>query len=378
MSTDRPKSAARARKSGSALPARPDLDHLRRRAKQLLAGVREHDLEAAAEFIAHLPTARKLKPEQVYAAGYRLADAQSTVARSLGFGGWPALSRHVESLRALEGDWSFVSLEVDGQPVPPSFLGASRILIDGDRFRTESPEANYDGEFLIDVEASPHTIDITFIQGPEAGNQSLGIFTIDGDTLTICLGLTGATRPRTFATSRNSQHALETLRRVSKARPAGVTGGHTADHASASAKAVPAETTAPAVTHETFVESASALDTALAGEWSAIELVRNGQVMPEQWLSAGRRTAANGEVQVIFGGQKMVHARVRYDDRESPAHVDYLYLAGEHKGKVAFGICALDGNVLRVNMAPPGAPRPTDWESTTGSARTFTRWRKLT
>ena len=45
----------------------------------------------------------------------------------------------------------------------------SRILIDGDRFRTESPEATYEGVFNINVEAQPHEIDIEFIVGPEAG-----------------------------------------------------------------------------------------------------------------------------------------------------------------------------------------------------------------
>ena len=113
---------------------------------------------------------------------FRLADAQSAIARKSGFASWPHLARHVEQLRALEGTWAFARLEIDGSAIPASALEASRILIDGDRFRTESPEANYEGIFNINVEAQPHEIDIEFVAGPEAGNWNYGIFRLDGDT----------------------------------------------------------------------------------------------------------------------------------------------------------------------------------------------------
>src|SRR6185436_9259941 len=102
-----------------------------------------------------------------------------------------------------------------------SALSDSRLLIDGDRFRMESPEATYEGLFDIDIEKTPHTIDIDFVEGPEAGNRSEGIFTLDGDRLTLCLGLTGSSRPKDFVTSRGSGHALEHLTRAGHARPAG-------------------------------------------------------------------------------------------------------------------------------------------------------------
>jgi len=82
--------------------------------------------------------------------------------RQTGFASWPALSRHVQQLRDLEGEWRFVSLEVDGAQMPAEMLSHSRVLIDGDRFRTESPEAIYEGMFTIDVEATPPQIDMEF------------------------------------------------------------------------------------------------------------------------------------------------------------------------------------------------------------------------
>src|SRR6185295_9982861 len=148
-----------------------------------------------------------------------LADAQSAIARKTGFAGWPHLARHVEQLRALEGTWTFARLEIDGSTIPASALQASRLLIDGDRFRTESPEATYEGVFNIDVEAQPHAIDIEFVEGPEAGNWNFGIFRLNGDQLEICLDLNGKSRPTAFRTSPGYGHAYEILTRISAARP---------------------------------------------------------------------------------------------------------------------------------------------------------------
>ncbi len=207
------------------LPVRPHLDHLRRQAKALLATLQQGDPEAAATFQEYLPAALEMTSEQVRKADFRLADAQSAVARKMGFASWPQLARHVETLRALEGTWSFERLVIAGNTLPAIALAASRILIDGDRFRTESPEAIYEGVFNIDVEAEPHAIDIEFVEGPESGNTNHGIFRLDGDTLEICLDISGEPRPTTFHAAPGTQHAFEVLRRSSRARPESVTGG---------------------------------------------------------------------------------------------------------------------------------------------------------
>ncbi|HEV3140596.1 MAG TPA: hypothetical protein VGY57_08780, partial [Vicinamibacterales bacterium] len=111
------------------LSSRPNLDHLRSQAKKLLADL------------------KKGKP----AAGFKLADAQLQIARGNGFTSWPALAKHVTQLRLLEGEWRFVGLQVDGNDMPGAATAQSRVLMDGDRFRMESPEANYDGIFTIDA-----------------------------------------------------------------------------------------------------------------------------------------------------------------------------------------------------------------------------------
>jgi len=349
------------------LPARPNLDHLRRQAKTLLSRLNQGDHTAARTFIDHLPAAKALSPARVRAAGFRLADAQSAIARKSGFGAWPALARHVRDLRALEGEWEFVTLEVDGAGVPGPMLGASRLLIDGDRFRTESPEGTYDGVFTIDVEASPKCIDIEFVEGPEAGNWSYGLYDLEGDALTLCLGLAGAGRPRAFVTRAGSGHALERLRRRSASRPTIVTGGTRAAVTKRLADAAPVDAAA-------FDVPMTPLMKRLEGEWAAVELNQNGTPMPPEWLSFGSRTTTGNETKVVFGGQVMVHAKMRIDETATPIAVDYLNLAGGQKGRVSLGILECGGDECRFLMAAPDQPRPATFS--TGAGLTLSRWRK--
>jgi uncharacterized protein (TIGR03067 family) len=327
------------------LPARPNLEHLRRQAKVLL------------------PTLRETTPAA------RLADAQLVVARQSGFASWPALARHVQHLRELEGEWQFETLEVDGAPMPAAMLASARLLIDGDRFRTESPEANYDGIFTIDVEAVPPHIDITFVEGPEAGNASHGLYELAGDRLTLCLSVTtGGTRPAAFTTTAGSGHALERLRRASAARPANVTGG--------------TPPSAPAPTRPAARADAAAFDVPmtpllrrLEGEWIPVELIMDGKPMPPEWLTFGSRVATGNEVKVLFGGQTMLHARVRVDERASPVAVDYLALSGRQKGTVTHGILEWIGDDLRIHMAGAGEPRPSTFGAPAKTA-TLSRWKR--
>jgi uncharacterized protein (TIGR03067 family) len=306
-----------------------------------------------------------MSPEQVLQSHFRLADAQSAIARETGFASWPQLARHVEQLRALEGTWEFASLVVDGQTMPELAINSSRLLIDGDRFRTESPEATYEGVFNINVEAEPHEIEIEFVAGPEAGNWNYGIFRLDGDRFELCLDLNGRPRPTEFRAARGSGHAHETLRRSSRSRPEQVSGGTPA--------ARPQVAVAAECVGFDFVPSPTLAR--LQGDWSAITLVRDGQEAPSMILATGRRQASKNELRIFFGGQLMIHALIRIDEDQNPIHVNYYNIGGFSKGTVQQGIMKWMGNDACFCMAAPGQPRPGDFESTVGSGRTMSQWR---
>lgn len=349
----------------SHLPSRPNLEHLRRQAKALLAALHAGEADAAAVFREHLPAAKAMTAAKVRGAGFRLADAQAAIARKTGFASWPRLARHVEQLRALEGTWEIATLEMDGAAMPAAMVATSRVLIDGDRFRTETPGVVYEGIFTIDVEAEPHTIDIDFVEGPEAGNRNLGVYSLDGDTMRLCLDMTGAARPKAFRTSPGSGHAFETLRRASASRPAAV------------ATAAPAtSSTTPEALAAGFAPMDCQTLARLQGEWTAVSVQSDGQTLPAHMLASGRRTAVGNEVRVSFGGQVMIHALVRFNTAHDPAHIDYFLLAGPHKGAVQHGVLRWDGDEPTFCMAAPGKPRPTAFDSKRGGGQTLSRWRK--
>jgi uncharacterized protein (TIGR03067 family) len=353
------------------LPARPNLEHLRSQAKALLTDLRAGKSEAVETLIQHLPEASAMTSLEVMQRGFRLADAQAAIARKNGFAQWPGLARHVERLRSLEGTWAFRSLELDGQTVPASMLTDSRLLIDGDRFRMESPEAGYEGIFTIDVEVTPHSIDIDFVEGPEAGNRCEGLFELDGDRFTICLGLVGSSRPIQFAAISGSGHALEVLKRVGHARPPEVDGG---------TPEPPAEACVVGKAEESEFETSAPCPTItrLQGDWIPLDLVTSGKPLAAAYLPYGVRSQTGIETKVVFGGQTMVHAKTRFNETSTPIEVDYLNLDGKGKGTLSLGIFRWEGDDAVFCMASPGKPRPAEFSSAPGSGLIFSRWRRKT
>ncbi|OKO69643.1 ankyrin repeat domain-containing protein [Bradyrhizobium sp. NAS96.2] len=78
-------------------PARLNLEHLKKQAKELIRLYRRQAPEAYARFRHALPAAAGRSDAQIAALDLRLHDAQSCVARDLGFASWPDLRRYVEA-----------------------------------------------------------------------------------------------------------------------------------------------------------------------------------------------------------------------------------------------------------------------------------------
>jgi uncharacterized protein (TIGR03067 family) len=348
------------------LPPRPHLDHLKGQAKSLLAEFQADKPAAIAAIAKYLPAAKEKTAKSIKQMKLRLADAQSVVARQNGFASWPHLVHHIEQLRALEGRWDFDSLEVDGTKMPAEMLKHSCILIDGDRFRTESLEGIYEGIISIDVEREPHAIDIEFIAGPEAGNTNYGIFRLEGDQMELCLDLNGKARPTTFCTSAGSGHAFEKLKRASHARPKNVSGGTPVER--------PTSPAAQECVGFAYIESSTL--TCLQGEWTAVRLIRDGQEVPGAMLPTGRRSAQKNEVKITFGGQMILHTLVRIDESKDPIQVEYYHLSGMMKGTLQAGIMKWEGDEVCFNMALTGQARPVDFTCAAGSGQVFSQWRR--
>ena len=339
------------------LPARPNLEHLKGQAKALLTAIQNHESDAKTAFADFHPDKTLREP--------KLADAQLVTARKSGFESWPKLVHHVGTLRDLEGTWGFKSLVVGPNTIPTAMIASSKIVMNGDRFNTLSPEGDYLGEFAINVETNPMQIDIHFIEGPHAGQFCYGIFELNGDNLTFCLGLVGASRPAEFNTNASPMHALEHLVRESKDAKVTI--------ANPSAANAPEPTITKSEPVDTIgFDIVSPELERLQGEWIAISVVKNGEPLPANFLAFGKRVCKGNHVLVTFGSPMVDALAKTHGDRD----VDYLIQGGPMKGQNQFGIYKIEGDVATFCMAEPGFPRPTDFTSEPGSGNTLTVWKK--
>jgi Ankyrin repeats (3 copies) len=78
------------------LPANPNLNHLKYQAKDLLKALAARDAAAAQLVREFHPRFGKASDAEIFAARFRLSDAQLSIAREAGFPSWVRLKRHIE------------------------------------------------------------------------------------------------------------------------------------------------------------------------------------------------------------------------------------------------------------------------------------------
>ncbi len=265
-----------------------------------------------------------------------------------------------KEIEKLQGTWNISSLEVDGQAMPA--MGA--IVVKGNRFTTSAMGAEYGGTIAVDEKKTPKTFDLKFTSGPEKGNTNFGIFELDGDTWKICLSMTGKDRPKKFATSPGSGHALEILQREKPGRK---------QKAGKKAETLEKSAAQPIIQSQRSGEPAPEL----GGEWSMVSCVMNGQALDAAMLKYGKRVAKENEMTVLMAGRALLKARFAVDRTKSPKTMDYILLLSPNEGKSQYGIYEFDGEILRTCFSAPGQARPTKFESVAGDGRTSTIWKLL-
>ena len=86
------------------LADRPNLDQLKKQAKDLLVLCRRRVPAAFARLRAYLPIAAAKRDDAIAALGVRLHDAQSCLAREYGFASWADLRSFVEAQAFAKAD----------------------------------------------------------------------------------------------------------------------------------------------------------------------------------------------------------------------------------------------------------------------------------
>lgn len=78
------------------LPSKPNLDHLKYQAKDLLKLHAAHDPAAAQRIREFHPHFKGANDAEIFSAGFKLGSAQLAIAREHGFASWARLKAHVE------------------------------------------------------------------------------------------------------------------------------------------------------------------------------------------------------------------------------------------------------------------------------------------
>lgn len=113
----------------------------------------------------------------------------------------------------LQGKWTVVSMERDGDSLRISG-DRCRVITDNKYTLSVHIGVTVEGTFKLDPTANPKTIETTQSAGPFKGQEMLGIYELDGDTLKLCYAPPGKERPAEFATKPGSGWILSVQKRA--------------------------------------------------------------------------------------------------------------------------------------------------------------------
>ncbi|MDB6067732.1 MAG: hypothetical protein JWR26_3940 [Pedosphaera sp.] len=122
-----------------------------------------------------------------------------------------------KTMAGLQGNWSMVSGERDGQPLPTAMLSGSKRVAEGDQVTvTIDGELFLKARFTIDPSKKPATIDYAVTDGIHKGKTQLGIYELDGATVKFCFATPGKPRPTDFTTKPQSGRTSSVWKREPK------------------------------------------------------------------------------------------------------------------------------------------------------------------
>jgi uncharacterized protein (TIGR03067 family) len=101
------------------------------------------------------------------------------------------------------------------------------------------------------------------------------------------------------------------------------------------------------------------------GSWITTSLMQGDKKPPADVLEKlmYRFTFKEGKYTASVMGKQDEAGSYRIDAKMKPAHIDLMIEDGKHKGKTQLGLIAVDGDALKLALAPEGGKvRPKDFE----------------
>jgi len=116
-------------------------------------------------------------------------------------------------LKRFEATWHFVSIEIEGRPVPEEAFKEDTLVLKGKQFSSTIQGKTTNGVFKIDPTVTPKAIEITLTDPPGKDKTMKGIYEMEGDTQKICMAAPGKARPTEFVSKPDGSQIIQVLKK---------------------------------------------------------------------------------------------------------------------------------------------------------------------
>jgi uncharacterized protein (TIGR03067 family) len=120
-----------------------------------------------------------------------------------------------DAAKELQGVWTCAHATIDGNPLAEDTAKQLKLTLTADRYKSQrGDQVLFDSSYKVDASKSPKQIEMIGTEGDLKGKAALGIYKLDGDTLTMCYCLPGKERPTAFESSSGSGAFLVVWKRA--------------------------------------------------------------------------------------------------------------------------------------------------------------------
>jgi uncharacterized protein (TIGR03067 family) len=244
-------------------------------------------------------------------------------------------------LAKFQGTWQLVSSETNGKKMPEEHVKQIRIRIEKDHHTVTIGDqvVAHDVKFTVDPTTQPKSSEDTLEEEPNQGKKIRGIYLLEGDSLTSCVGAIDAPRPTEFSSKPGSGQSLRRFQRVKT-----VTAAKAGDTEEVNAKEY----------------------RAFEGTWRTVSIQAGGKDLPAEAFQTSRLICKGRDFTTITD-----HGTSRgtflVDATKSPKTMDITITEGGAKGVTFRGIYELKGDTYKLCGSPTGTDRPKEFASKPGS-----------
>ena len=107
----------------------------------------------------------------------------------------------------------------------------------------------------------------------------------------------------------------------------------------------------------------------LEGTWATVSIEAAGQKVTDEDKIKTRKLTTTGAKYTLKVGDETVQGTIEINPTKKPKTIDVKPDSGTNKGKTLLGIYELDGDSLKLCLAPPGKDRPTAFATAAENAQ---------